>query len=59
MSKRLNTPVCSCCGRIVEPTEAAVHFVCPDCGKSTIWRCETCRNRGNTYTCVSWGFNGP
>ncbi|MHA1840047.1 MAG: zinc finger domain-containing protein [Candidatus Ranarchaeia archaeon] len=59
MSSTIKTPLCSCCGKTIEPTEYAVHFSCPECGKSTIWRCERCRKSGNTYKCVSCNFEGP
>ncbi|MHA1917800.1 MAG: zinc finger domain-containing protein [Candidatus Ranarchaeia archaeon] len=55
----LKTPLCDCCGRTIQPTTDAVNFKCPSCGELTIWRCETCRKRGNNYTCRNCGFEGP
>ncbi|MEM1681840.1 MAG: zinc finger domain-containing protein [Sulfolobales archaeon] len=52
-------PVCSSCGRIVEPYTRAVRFNCPNCGKTVIWRCEKCRKLAASYRCPSCGFEGP
>jgi predicted RNA-binding Zn-ribbon protein involved in translation (DUF1610 family) len=52
-------PQCQCCGRNITPYENAVHFPCPNCGEVIIWRCEKCREAGNTYTCIKCDFLGP
>lgn len=48
--------VCSSCGRL---TSAYTEFKCPNCGKSTIVRCNDCRKTYNKYKCKECGFEGP
>ncbi len=57
--EEIETPLCSCCGRVISPDDNAVHFSCPSCGEITIWRCEQCRKFTNNYKCVKCGFEGP
>ncbi|MEM4281073.1 MAG: zinc finger domain-containing protein [Candidatus Caldarchaeum sp.] len=52
-------PVCTWCHRPISPSESAVSFPCPNCGKSTIWRCETCRELAKPYVCPTCFFKGP
>ncbi|WP_243678556.1 zinc finger domain-containing protein [Vulcanisaeta distributa] len=52
-------PVCTSCGKPIKPYERATHFLCPNCGKAEIWRCEHCRRTGNPYKCPVCGFEGP
>ena len=54
-----STPTCTSCNRNVKPYERGVRFLCPNCGKAEIWRCERCRKMGNTYVCPVCGFEGP
>ncbi|HEX9429355.1 MAG TPA: zinc finger domain-containing protein [Candidatus Bathyarchaeia archaeon] len=52
-------PSCNWCGRMILPREGAVKFPCPQCGETTIWRCEKCRGFGRPYKCQKCGFSGP
>jgi hypothetical protein len=36
-----------------------VQFDCPDCGKSRIVRCKTCKDLSNKYVCSECQFEGP
>lgn len=55
----LEPPICSSCGKIIAPGEAAVRFSCPNCGEVIIWRCERCRKFSRIYKCPKCGFEGP
>ncbi|MDJ0269863.1 MAG: zinc finger domain-containing protein [Aigarchaeota archaeon] len=59
MNSQITLPTCSWCHRPIAPDEPAVSFPCPNCGKSTIWRCEICRELAHPYICPSCGFQGP
>ncbi|HDH41760.1 MAG TPA: DUF1610 domain-containing protein [Candidatus Altiarchaeales archaeon] len=48
---------CTSCGR--EVSERYTEFKCPNCGKSTIIRCKSCRALGTKYVCDECGFVGP
>ncbi|MFP3195520.1 MAG: zinc finger domain-containing protein [Caldivirga sp.] len=50
---------CTSCGSPIAPFKRATHFLCPNCGKYEIWRCERCRREGNVYKCPVCGFEGP
>ncbi len=50
---------CSGCGRIIESTNKAVKFTCPNCGEYEIWRCERCRKFSRSYRCAKCDFIGP
>ncbi|MHA1379994.1 MAG: zinc finger domain-containing protein [Candidatus Helarchaeota archaeon] len=50
---------CSGCGRIIESTNKAVKFNCPNCGEFEIWRCERCRKFSRNYRCPKCDFIGP
>ncbi|MBN2094850.1 MAG: RNA-binding protein [Candidatus Aenigmarchaeota archaeon] len=39
--------------------ESFVTFECPNCSKTQIVRCDTCRKNGRAYTCPECGFVGP
>lgn len=52
-------PRCISCGKPITPFEKGVHFICPNCGKAEIWRCEKCRKLGNPWKCPVCGFEGP
>ncbi|MGC8568788.1 MAG: zinc finger domain-containing protein [Nitrososphaeria archaeon] len=52
-------PVCTSCHKPISPNEKFTRFICPDCGKVTIWRCEKCRVFVRTYKCENCGFEGP
>ena len=58
-SGQIILPVCTWCHRPIAPDENAVSFPCPNCGKTTIWRCEKCRELARSYICPSCGFEGP
>ncbi|HIH20446.1 TPA: RNA-binding protein [Candidatus Micrarchaeota archaeon] len=47
---------CSTCGRQVLSVTA---FACPGCGKTTISRCNACKQGKNAYVCGECGFQGP
>jgi hypothetical protein len=53
------TGVCTSCNREIAQGERAVHFLCPSCGKTEIWRCAKCRKLSNPYRCPSCGSVGP
>ncbi|HNV00987.1 MAG TPA: zinc finger domain-containing protein [archaeon] len=48
---------CTTCNKIV--TDAKTEFKCPECGKTTIVRCDHCKTTSKTYTCKECGFVGP
>jgi len=52
-------PRCTSCNRPIPPDERGVRFLCPNCGKAEIWRCERCRICGTPYRCPVCGFEGP
>ncbi|MEM0366679.1 MAG: zinc finger domain-containing protein [Acidilobaceae archaeon] len=52
-------PLCTSCGKPLNPSSKAVSFYCPNCGVFLIWRCEKCRTQGSTYKCPNCGFEGP
>ncbi len=56
MSEILPGKICSSCGRL---THKYSEFKCPKCGKTTIIRCDHCREISNTYKCSECGFEGP
>lgn len=51
--------ICSTCGNHVMSKNNFVQFECPDCGKSNIVRCKTCKDLGNKYQCKECEFVGP
>ena len=51
--------ICFGCVRPITPYEPSVHFHCPQCGDVTIWRCERCRESGNSFRCLKCDFEGP
>ena len=51
--------ICSGCGRLISPDEKSVKFNCPNCGGTTIWRCETCKKFSREYKCIKCDFTGP
>src|SRR5712692_9680162 len=57
--RTVRMPSCNWCGRMILPREGAVKFPCPQCGETTIWRCEKCRGFGRPYKCQKCGFSGP
>jgi len=52
-------PRCTSCNRPIAPDERGVRFICPNCGKAEIWRCEKCRKLGTPWKCPVCGFEGP
>ncbi|MHA1673768.1 MAG: zinc finger domain-containing protein [Promethearchaeota archaeon] len=54
-----NQEQCTSCGRLIQPNENAVHFICPSCGDVFIWRCERCRRFARKYKCPKCNFEGP
>ncbi|MHA1785583.1 MAG: zinc finger domain-containing protein [Candidatus Helarchaeota archaeon] len=51
--------ICVGCGRLISPDEDSVKFNCPNCGDTTIWRCETCKKFVRPYKCIKCDFTGP
>lgn len=43
----------------LESEEVKAEFSCPDCGKTVMGRCGTCRKLSREYTCPDCGFMGP
>ena len=58
-SETIVTPICSCCNKIIKPTENAIRFNCPQCGDVVIWRCEKCKKFSRNYRCPKCDFIGP
>jgi Zn-ribbon RNA-binding protein len=58
MSKQLELPVCTSCGRPIMPNEESVKFYCPNCGYVLIWRCQMDREFARQYKCIGCGFEG-
>ncbi|MFP3189884.1 MAG: zinc finger domain-containing protein [Thermoproteota archaeon] len=58
-SEKLSLVRCSSCNRPIPPYERAIKFPCPNCGRTTIIRCERCRKLVNNYICINCGFKGP
>ncbi|MBI4173336.1 MAG: RNA-binding protein [Candidatus Aenigmarchaeota archaeon] len=50
---------CMSCGRKVETEKQWVEFKCPQCTKTSILRCESCKKLENPYECKECGFVGP
>lgn len=48
---------CTSCG--TEVMERYTEFKCPNCGKTDIIRCRSCRVLGTAYTCDVCGWKGP
>ena len=48
---------CTTCNKVV--TNEKTEFKCPDCGKETIIRCDSCKKSSKIYTCPGCGFVGP
>ncbi|MFA5125600.1 MAG: zinc finger domain-containing protein [archaeon] len=48
---------CTSCNKVV--TGKHSEFKCPSCGKSTIVRCEHCKQTSKTYVCKECEFEGP
>ena len=51
--------VCTSCNAEIAPREHATRFLCPNCGKVEIVRCEKCRKLSNPYNCPECGYEGP
>jgi predicted RNA-binding Zn-ribbon protein involved in translation (DUF1610 family) len=50
---------CISCKRDVSTAKDSVIFDCPNCGKTEIVRCGSCRKLVVPYTCPECGFEGP
>jgi predicted RNA-binding Zn-ribbon protein involved in translation (DUF1610 family) len=50
---------CTSCNVEIKAKENFVIFKCPNCGKTTIVRCASCKASGRKYTCSECGFVGP
>ena len=51
--------ICSTCRSHVMSKDNFVQFDCPDCGKTQIVRCKTCKDLSNKYKCTECEFIGP
>ncbi|MEM2139107.1 MAG: zinc finger domain-containing protein [Candidatus Woesearchaeota archaeon] len=50
---------CISCKTKITNMNGSVRFLCPQCGKHEIIRCENCRKIVAKYTCPECGFVGP
>lgn len=50
---------CISCKTKIANMPGSARFLCPQCGKYEIIRCETCRKIVAKYTCPECGFVGP
>ncbi|MCD6557585.1 MAG: DUF1610 domain-containing protein [Candidatus Aenigmarchaeota archaeon] len=50
---------CITCGVNIVSEDNFSKFLCPNCGKVEIIRCEKCRRKSNIYRCPKCGFEGP
>ena len=50
---------CTTCGANLDAEEIKVEFPCPNCGESTIGRCQRCKKLSREYACPKCGFVGP
>ncbi|MDD4250634.1 MAG: zinc finger domain-containing protein [Candidatus ainarchaeum sp.] len=48
---------CTTCNKIV--TDNKTEFKCPNCGKTTIIRCDSCKTSAKEYVCKECNFVGP
>ena len=48
---------CTSCG--TEVMDRYTEFKCPNCGKTDIIRCKSCRVLGTKYICDACGWKGP
>jgi len=51
--------VCNSCKKDLLNDKGSVVFLCPQCEKAEIVRCNHCRKIAAKYTCPSCGFTGP
>ncbi|MEM2856108.1 MAG: zinc finger domain-containing protein [Candidatus Nitrosocaldaceae archaeon] len=59
MNSMLELPICASCKRVIMPNDESVKFNCPNCGRTLLWRCQSCREFARSYTCKSCNFSGP
>lgn len=50
---------CVSCGNSILAADGYSKFVCPNCGETTIVRCNVCRAKSVEYVCPNCGFRGP
>jgi predicted RNA-binding Zn-ribbon protein involved in translation (DUF1610 family) len=50
---------CLSCKKQVTNEAGSVKFMCPNCGKYEIVRCNHCRKIAAKYKCPECGFEGP
>ncbi|MCF7860843.1 zinc finger domain-containing protein [Candidatus Woesearchaeota archaeon] len=50
---------CISCKKSVENEQGVTKFDCPNCGKSEIVRCKSCKKIAALYKCPECGFEGP
>ncbi|RLE47082.1 RNA-binding protein [Candidatus Woesearchaeota archaeon] len=51
--------VCTSCKKHLNGERGVVRFLCPNCHKAEIIRCEHCRKIVAKYKCPECGFEGP
>ena len=51
--------ICMSCKKQVTNETGSVKFMCPNCGKYEIVRCNHCRKIAAKYKCPECGFEGP
>jgi predicted RNA-binding Zn-ribbon protein involved in translation (DUF1610 family) len=59
MYKMTENKKCSSCKKQIANEAGSVVFMCPNCGKFEIVRCEHCRKISAKYKCHECGFEGP
>ena len=50
---------CISCKKDTANDQGSVSFLCPNCSKYTIIRCQHCRKIATQYKCPECGFIGP
>jgi len=50
--------ICISCKKRITNNPGVVKFKCPECGKTDIVRCKSCRQNAAKYKCEC-GFQGP
>ncbi len=51
--------VCISCKKEISNSQGTVKFLCPNCSKYEIIRCQHCREIATKYKCPECGFYGP
>jgi Zn-ribbon RNA-binding protein len=51
--------LCSSCKKRITNNTGVARFMCPNCLKTEIIRCKSCRQNVAKYKCSSCDFTGP